>query len=123
MGRRWILDHETKGTGAEMVPLDKARPEDAPTGRPVIVAPERRPAPPKDARPRGPRRFRVVDVMTRAMLVEDAGLRATLDALRGARSTVDVSVYVWEEQAGKWQQLTQREQKMLWEMARRPEAG
>ena len=116
MGRRWILDHETKGTGAEMVPLDKARPEDAPTGRPVIVAPERRPAPPKDARPRGPRRFKVVDVMTREALAEDVDARATVEVLKGARSTVDVSIYVWEEQAGKWQQLTQREQKMLWEL-------
>ena len=117
MARRWILDHETKGTGAEMVPLDKAHPEDAPAGHPVIVAPERKPPPKREPAPRGPRRFRVVDVMTRAVLVEDAPLRATLDALRGARSTVDVSVYVWEERAAKWQQLTQREQKMLWDMA------
>ena len=117
MGRRWILDHETKGTGAEMVPLEKAHPDDAPTGHPVIVARQRKRVPPKQARSRGPRRFRVVDVMSRVVLVDDASLRTTLDALRGARSTVDVSVYVWEERAAKWQQLTQRVQKMLWDMA------
>ena len=120
MARRWILDHETKGTGAEMVPLDKAHPEDAPAGHPVIVAPERKPPPKREPAPRGPRRFRVVDVMTREVLADDADTRTTVDLLKGARSMVDVSVYVWEKDAGKWQQLTQREQKMLWELAAAP---
>ena len=40
-----------------------------------------------------------------------------MDLLKGVRSFVDVSVHVWEDQAGAWQQLTQREQRMLWDRA------
>jgi hypothetical protein len=118
MARRWILDSDTKGTGAEMVPLDKAEEKQAEPGRGVIVAPEHRERPRKPAKPRGPRRFKLVDVMTRQTLAEDLSARETIDRLKDARSTVDVSVHVWEEDAGKWQQLTQREQKMLWDRAR-----
>jgi hypothetical protein len=114
----WILDTDTKGTGAQMVPLDKAEEKRAAEGRGVVVAPdhsERKPEKPR--KPRGPRRFKVVDVMTRATLAEDAGARETVDLLKGVRSMVDVSVYVWEDDAGAWQQLTQREQRMLWDRA------
>jgi hypothetical protein len=117
MARRWILDTETKGTGAQMVPLDEAERKQAAGGQSVIVAPEHREPPPKPARPRGPRRFKVVDVMTRQTLAEDVDARAAVDLLKGVRSFVDVSVYVWEQQAGRWQQLTQREQRMLWDRA------
>src|SRR4051794_1226752 len=117
MGKVWILDHETKGTGAQMVPLDKARSGES--GHAVVVAPDRVARPEKPAAPRGPRRFRVVDVMTRQVLADDASARETVDLLRGVRSFVDVSVQVWEEQAGKWQQLDQREQRMLWDLAKK----
>jgi hypothetical protein len=117
MARKWILDTETKGTGAQMVPLDKAEEKQAASGRGVIVAPEHRERPPKERKPHGPRRFKVVDVMTREALGQDLDARAAVDLLKGVRSFVDVSVYVWEDQAGAWQQLTQREQRMLWDRA------
>jgi hypothetical protein len=114
-GTVWVLDHETKGTGAQMVPLDKKVDADRKSGGLVVV--EQRPKPPeKPPAPRGPRRFRVVDVMTRKVLADGADTRTTVELLEGVRSVVDVSVYVWEEQAGKWQQLTQRETQMLWGM-------
>jgi len=99
-----------------MVPLDKAEAKQAAPGHQVVVVKERakREKPPA---PRGPRRFRVVDVMTRELLADDVDARATVDLLKGVRSVVDVSVQVWEEQAGQWQQLTQREQRMLWDRA------
>ena len=34
MGRVWVLDTETKGTGAEMVPLDKVQKKPARSGEP-----------------------------------------------------------------------------------------
>jgi hypothetical protein len=102
-----------------MVPLDEAERKQTASGHAVVVAPERTERPEKAAAPRGPRRFRVVDVMTREALADDVDARAAVDVLKGARSFVDVSVYVWEEQAGEWQQLTQREQRMLWDAARR----
>ena len=115
MPRRWILDTETKGTGAEMRPVEDVK--KVPPGHSVIIAPDL-PKPEKPPPPRGPRRFRVVDVMTRQVLAEDASAIETVDLLRDIRSIVDVSVYVWEEQAGKWQQLTHREQRMLWDRSR-----
>jgi hypothetical protein len=111
----WVLDTETKGTGAQMVPLDKVL--RAPAGKPA-----RRPAP--RPKPKGagapersrPRRFRVVDVMTREVLAEGAGARETVELLRGVRSLVDVAIGVWSEPLEEWQPLTFAESKMLWEL-------
>jgi hypothetical protein len=55
-------------------------------------------------------------VMTRRVLAEGADLRTTVDLLEGVRSIVDVSIQVWEPKADRWQQLTQREAHMLWDM-------
>jgi hypothetical protein len=112
--KTWVLDHETKGTGAEMVPLEKKVDRSRQGSAPLVV--ERKPKRAKEPEPRGPRRFKVVDVMTRKVLAEGADARTTVDLLRTVRSFVDVSLYVWEEQAGKWQQLTQREARMLWDL-------
>jgi hypothetical protein len=113
--RAWVLDHETKGTGAQMVPLDKVS---APAGgtRATLVVREPPPLPEKAVEPAGPRRFKVVDVMTRQVLAEDVDLRTAVDVLEEARSVVDVSVYVWREQAQKWLQLSQRDRRKLWEL-------
>ena len=110
----WVLDTETKGTGAQMVPLDTTVKEGA---RPSVV--RERPVREKEPAPREPRRFKVVDVMTRQVLAEDAGTHETVELLKRMRSSVDVTVHVWEAGAGKWQPLTQREQKMLWDLASR----
>src|SRR3954447_6599973 len=114
MAKVWILDTETKGTGAQMVPLEKAQSKGQ--GRGVVVAPEPK-APEKASAPKGPRKFKVVDVLTREVLADGAGARATVDLLKEARSIVDVSVYVWEQTAGEWQELSQREKRMLWDLA------
>jgi hypothetical protein len=114
MGKVWVLDTETKGTGAEMVPLEKAHDGAARQGQRAIVVRERKPPPPKPVEPAGPRRFKVVDVMTKQVLAEDAALDATVELLEGMRSIVDVSIFVWERKAGRWQELSLREKQMLW---------
>ena len=114
MGKVWVLDTETKGTGAQMVPIEKAHDGSANAGRSPIVVRERKPVPPKPVEPAGPRRFKVVDVMTKRVLAEDAGLGATIELLEGQRSIVDVSIFVWERKAGRWQELSLREKQMLW---------
>ena len=117
MGRTWVLDTETKGTGAQMVPLDKVvkRPGE-PSGKPLFVPRKRRPpVPPADPAPRPPRRFKVVDITSREVLAEGADTRATLELLGGIRSSVDVNVSVWEPSSEKWRLLTLRERQMLWE--------
>ena len=110
--RVWVLDTETKGTGAEMVPLDKLPSAGGGRGLVVVRPPEPRPAKPPE--PKQPRRFKVVDVMTGRVLAEGADTRVTVELLEGIRSSVDVSIYVWEPKAEQWQQLSQREKQMLW---------
>jgi hypothetical protein len=117
MTRTWILDTETKGTGAQMVPLDTVvkAPGEA-SGKLLFVPRKRRPpAPPADPAPRPPRRFRVVDITSREVLAESADTRTTLALLGGIRSSVDVNVSVWEPSTEKWRLLTLREKQMLWE--------
>jgi hypothetical protein len=110
----WVLDTETKGTGAEIRPLEKADDSALKGGQSAIVVRERKPRPPKPVEPAGPRRFKVVDVMTKRVLAEDAPLDATVELLEGVRSIVDVSIYVWERKAGCWQELSLREKQMVW---------
>ena len=114
MAKKWVLDTETKGTGAQMLPLEKVHREPAgkPARRPV---PRRDPRPAPAPEPARPRRFKVVDVMSREVLVEDAGTRATVDLLEDIRSIVDVAIYVWSDRAEKWEPLSFAESKMLWD--------
>jgi hypothetical protein len=115
MGRVWVLDTETKGTGAQMVPLDQVLKKPAPKGEPLFVPPRRTAREPRPAEPRQPRRFRVVDVMSAAVLADDVGARAALDALSEVRSTVDVHVFLWEPKAERWRLLTLGEQRTMWD--------
>jgi hypothetical protein len=115
MGRIWVLDTETKGTGAEMVPLDQVQRKPARSDEPFFVPPKRKERAPKAAEPRAPRRFRVVDVETRAVLADDALARETLAVLADVRSTVDVHVFVWEPDDERWRLLTLAEQRTLWD--------
>jgi hypothetical protein len=113
MAKTWILDTETKGTGAHVAPIEKAH-DPAHGGRSAIVVRERKAQPPKPRAPAGPRLFKVVDVMTKRVLAEDAPLDTTVELLEGVRSIVDVSILVWEPGAGRWQELSLREKRMVW---------
>src|SRR5918912_885060 len=109
MGRTWVLDTETKGTGAQMVPLEKVLKQPAPATEPFFVPPKPRPREPKQ-----PRRFRVTDVATRAVLAEDVHAREALQVLGDVRSIVDVHVSVWEPATERWRLLTLEEQRAMW---------
>jgi hypothetical protein len=114
VGKVWVLDTETKGTGAEMVPLEKVLNRPAPERRRARPIPK--PAPKeKPAEPAPPRRFRVIDALSRELLADDAGAAATIELLRGIERPVDVSVYVWEPKADKWRLLIRRERALLWD--------
>ncbi len=112
MGKLWVLDTETKGTGAEMVPLEKVL-QDPRSARAPVLAPERqkRVKPPP---PRAPWRFKVVDVMTRQTVAEGVDARTTVEVLRSFRSVVDVSVYAWDQAATNWRPLTLAERRTVW---------
>ena len=115
MGKIWVLDTETKGTGAQMVPLENVQQKPARSREPFFVPPKRKPREPKPAEPRAPRAFRVVDVATQEVLADGALARETLSVLGDVRSSVDVHVYVWEPGDERWRLLTLAEQRTLWE--------
>jgi hypothetical protein len=116
MGKTWVLHTETKGTGANVVPLERVtKQRSAP--EPVHVPRKPRPKPPVQPAPRPPRRFRVVDVVSRQTLVDDADATDTLAALRDVRSIVDVNVYVWQDEGERWRMLTLAEQRAMFELA------
>jgi hypothetical protein len=115
MGRVWVLDTETKGTGAEMVPLDQVLKKPAPRREPLFVPPKQPRPDPKPAEPKAPRRFRILDVATRAVLADDVSARDALRTLSDVRSSVDVQVYVWEPKDEHWRLLTLGEQRVLWD--------
>ena len=111
----WVLDTGTKGTGAEMVPLEKVLTKPGPGREPVVVPPKRRPRTAAAPEPRKPRRFKVVDVVSGQVLAEDVDARAAIGTLENVRSVVDVRVYVWQPKAKRWRLLNLAEQKALWE--------
>jgi hypothetical protein len=113
MAKTWILKTATKGTGAEMVPLESVLRKGSDTG-PDFVLPELR-EPAREPEPRQPYLFKVVDVMTREVLAEDADARTTIEVLEDVPSIVDVTIHVWDANAERWRMLTFGETKALWE--------
>ena len=114
MAKRWILDTETKGTGANMVPLEPESEARERKREPIVVGRKPRPRPEPEPVPRRPPRFKVVDVMTTRTLAEDADGRALVDLLKGVRSLVDVRISAWDEERGAWRLLTPPEQRAIW---------
>ena len=117
-----MLDLDPSGTGAEMRPLDAIEQKPKPAPDLALVRPKRRPRPEQEPEPPKPRRFKVVDVMTRAVKAEDASTRATVELLADVRSVGDVQIYVWNHDADRWRLLTLDEQRALWELRRRTSA-
>jgi hypothetical protein len=120
MRKVWVLDTETKGTGAEVRPLKKARsvPEPEPEfWRRYVLERVESPEPDSEPITDEPRRFRIVDTRSRELLADDVDARQAVEALDEVRSVVDVSVYVSRPE-GDWRLLTLGEQKALWRVAR-----
>lgn len=115
MATTWILDTGTKGTGATMKPLERAADGES-KAQPKYGIPKLREQQ-ESPEPRLPRRFKVVDVMTRQPIAEDVEAREAVDALKDVRSIVDVTVYVWQAERDRWRPLTFPEQRTLWERA------
>jgi hypothetical protein len=121
MGKVWVLDTSTKGTGASVVPLESTLQKPAPGKQsPLVVTKAPRRKRETEPVPRLPRRFKVVDLMSSETLAEGARMRATLDLLGEVRSPVDVRIFVWDDEADRWRLLTLDEQRALWDAAHRP---
>jgi hypothetical protein len=121
VGKTYVLDTATKGTGASVVPLERgAKPERGPVDRsePQFPVVKNRP-PEREPEARAPRTFRVVDVLTRETLADGADTRATLELLRGLRSIVDVHVSVHQPESDTWRLLSLAEHRALWDARER----
>jgi hypothetical protein len=118
MAKTWILDTETKGTGANVVPLRKLSSKPAAEQDLAVVSLERPPRPAEPIEPLPELKFKIVDIRSSRVLAEDINARATVDLLEDVGSVVDIRVYVWERAAGRWRLLTLDEQKALWEFRR-----
>jgi hypothetical protein len=114
MGKVWVLDTETKGTGAHMVPLEQVLVKPAPKPELALVRSKRPPKRDEPAEQPEPKRFKVVDVMSGQVLGEGVDARAAVRLLGGMRSVVDARIYVWEQRPSTWRLLTLREQKAIW---------
>jgi hypothetical protein len=111
----WVLDTETKGTGANMVPLERVLRKGGPESVPGFALPPLRPPPPIQPDQRTPLEFKVMDILTRRVLGEGLDAREAVEVLENVRSIVDVNVYVWEPHSERWRMLTFGETQMLWE--------
>lgn len=117
-----MLDTHTKGTGANMVPLERVLTHGS-DSVPGFALPERKRPEAAPAAPPAPHRFRVVDVMTQQVLADDVDARTAADTLQRVRSVVDVTVYVWDRVSGRWRRLTFTETRMLWDHRRASNGG
>jgi hypothetical protein len=120
MAKTWVLETHTKGTGANIVPLEHdgepAQAQPAERRAKLFVPRKRAPRPEPAPAPRTPPRFRVVEVTTQRVLADGANTRATVELLRDVRSVVDVAISVWSEKDGRFRLLTHGEQKALWDL-------
>ncbi len=98
-----------------MVPLERILRKPGSDAVPEFALPELRPPAPEHDEPPTTHAFKVIDVMSRAVLGEDIDTRETVKLLEGVRSIVDVTVYVWEAKTERWRMLTFGETKALWE--------
>jgi hypothetical protein len=117
-GQIWVLDTETKGTGANMVPLERVLRQGS-EAVPGFGLPARRIPSPESPQPKAPHRFRILDVMTRQTLADDVDARHAVEALTDVRSIVDVSIFTREDGADEWRRLSFGEAKALWNLRNR----
>jgi hypothetical protein len=114
VGKVWVLDTETKGTGANMVPLDRVLRKPGSDTAPGFTFPRLKPMAPDEPGQPEPRRFKVVDIQTREVLAENVDARTTIGLLEPVRSIVDVNVWVWQPERERWRMLSLDEVRTLW---------
>jgi hypothetical protein len=114
MAKTWVLDTETKGTGAHVVPVEKTLERKRREPDLALVEFDRPASSPQPTEPAQSLRFKVVDVMSAKPLAEDVDARDAVRALERMHSVVDVRVYRWDAERDRWRLLTLEESKALW---------
>lgn len=114
MAKTWVLDTETKGTGAHIAPIEKSG-HPAARERDLELVEFDRPRRPAPGAPEPEAlRFKVVSVMSSQVLAEGVSAREAVQALEGLRSVIDARVFVWAQERGRWRLLSLDEAKALW---------
>lgn len=122
MAKTWVLDTETKGTGAHIAPLDGERQRPRERERELdLVTFERPSRAPSQPAPREPLKLKVVDVLGARVLGEEIGVREAVRLLEGMRSALDARIYVRAPDSGRWRLLSLDEVKALWRFRRETE--
>src|SRR5690349_8954922 len=106
MAKTWVLDTETKGTGAQMVPIEKTRAQPRRERDLALIELGGTPRAEPREQPSAPTLFKVVDVLSANTLVEGVGAREAVVALEGLRSVLDARISVWSPERGRWRLLT-----------------
>jgi hypothetical protein len=116
MAKTWVLDTETKGTGAHMVPLEQTLRRGIESRKldTVTLGRTRAPAPEPEKPQAAPLRFRIVDVLSGTELAHDVDARAAVEELTHLRSVLDARIYVWVPQDERWRLLTLDERRLMW---------
>jgi hypothetical protein len=115
VGKTWILDTETKGTGAHMVPLESALRRAKEEHDLATVTLKRPPARAAEPAPEAaPLRFKVVDIFSAHELARDVGVQEAVRLLEPMSSVLDARIYVWMPGAARWRLLTLDEHKLMW---------
>jgi hypothetical protein len=123
MAKTWILDSETKGTGAHMKPLEDALAKPRGERDLSLVEFQRAPGPAPEPAPPEPLRFKVVDVLSARVLGEDIDARAAIGLLEDMRSVLDSRIFVRVPETGRWRLLSLDEQKAMWRFRGQLEAA
>jgi hypothetical protein len=114
VAKTWVLDTETKGTGAHVVPYAETLQSGRLERELAVVRLGGAPPPPPAPAPAQPLRFKVVSVMSSQVLAESAGAREAVQALEGLRSVLDARIFVWAPERHRWRLLSLAESKALW---------
>src|ERR1700751_3018431 len=116
MAKTWVLDTETKGTGAHIAPLkSRARASEKEL---ALVQLERAPRPPGLPEETPQTTFRVVDVMSATVLGEDLDARAAAAELARMRSPLDARVYRRTGPEARGRLLSLADTRRLWVLSR-----
>ena len=122
MAKTWVLDTETKGTGAHVAPLKRDSGK-APEELSLVQLHPPESAKRAEQAPPEPTRFKVVDVLSGRILAQDVSGGDAVRALRDVSKSMDALVYVREGERARWRLLSLADTRALWELRERELEG
>ena len=118
VAKTWVLDTETKGTGAHIAPLPDAARKGAGEAELALVQLTRPQRTPRPSEPPAKTTFKVVDVLGGEVLGENLDAREAVQTLAGMRSALDARVYLRRGSEARWRLVGLADTRRLWTLAR-----